>query len=35
MYERSRMLGRAWPMLNEGDVGDLVAFLNAPPESGR
>lgn len=35
MYERSRKLGRAWPILKEDDVGNLVAFLNAPPESGR
>jgi len=35
MYKRTRELGQPWPTLNEGDVGDVVAFLNAPPERGR
>lgn len=35
MYQRTQKLGRPWPVLNEGDVGDVVAFLNAPPESGH
>lgn len=33
MYERTRKLGRPWPMLDEDDVGDLVAFLNTPPDT--
>ena len=32
MYQRSRQLGLPWPTLEEGDVGDLVIFLNTPPE---
>jgi mono/diheme cytochrome c family protein len=35
MYERTREHGRPWPTLNESDVGDVVAFLNAPPEGGH
>jgi cytochrome c2 len=30
MYQRTQQLGRPWPMLQEGDVGDIVAFLNSP-----
>jgi mono/diheme cytochrome c family protein len=32
MYRRIRMLGRAWPALAGSDAGDLIAFLNSPPE---
>jgi cytochrome c2 len=35
MYQRALELGRPWPVLNESDVGDVVAFLNAPPEGER
>jgi hypothetical protein len=35
MYQRARERGRAWPTLNEGDVGDVVAFLNAPLDGTR
>ena len=37
MYEQSRKLGQGWPLLEEGDVGDLLSFLNTPVEhsSGR
>jgi mono/diheme cytochrome c family protein len=35
MYQRTRERGLAWPTLNESDVGDVVAFLNAPPEGTR
>ena len=30
MYQRTQRLGRPWPVLQEGDVGDIVAFLNSP-----
>ncbi len=32
MFQRSEQLGRRWPRLQEGDMGDLLAFLNAPVE---
>ena len=32
MFQRTQELGRPWPMLQEGDVGDIVAFLNSPPK---
>jgi len=35
MYRRAVETGRPWPTLQEGDVGDVVAFLNAPPENAR
>jgi mono/diheme cytochrome c family protein len=35
MYQRTSALGRPWPTLNETDVGDVVAFLNAPLEGGH
>jgi mono/diheme cytochrome c family protein len=35
MYEQSRKLGQPWPVLQETDVGDLLAFLNTPLERGR
>jgi cytochrome c2 len=34
MYERARELGLKWPMLAEGDVGDLITFLKSSP-TGR
>ena len=32
MYAQTRQLGIGWPTLTESDVGDLLAFLNSPPE---
>ena len=32
MYRRTQSLGIPWPKLNENDLGDLFAFLNAPTE---
>ncbi len=32
MYERTQELRFPWPALHESDVGELLAFLNAPPE---
>jgi len=30
MYRQSQKMGLSWPTLAEGDVGDLLAFLNSP-----
>ncbi|MDP2996587.1 MAG: c-type cytochrome [Bryobacterales bacterium] len=35
MYRRTRELKIAWPTLNEGDIGNLVSFLNSPVEGRR
>ena len=35
MYRRTQELGRPWPMLNESEVADVLAFLNAPTSGGR
>lgn len=35
MYQATKELGVPWPALVESDVGDLVAFLNSPPEGNR
>jgi mono/diheme cytochrome c family protein len=35
MYRRTRELGRPWPILNENEIGDVVAFLNAPSDGER
>lgn len=32
MYRRTQSLGIPWPKLQENDLGDLFAFLNAKPE---
>ena len=32
MYRRTQKLGIPWPMLEQNDLGDLFAFLNANPE---
>jgi cytochrome c2 len=32
MYRRTQSLGIPWPKLEENDLGDLFAFLNAKPE---
>ena len=32
MEQRTRKLGLPWPKLAESDVGDLLVFLNTPPE---
>lgn len=32
MYAETRQMGIGWPTLSEEDVGDLLAFLNLPPE---
>jgi cytochrome c2 len=31
MYAQTRQMGLGWPTLVEADVGDLLAFLNSPP----
>ena len=35
MYQRTQQLGRPWPVLQENDVGDVVAFLNSPPKEEK
>ena len=35
MYRRMQALGIPWPKLQENDLGDLFAFLNAEPEDRR
>jgi len=35
MYRRTQEVGRPWPMLNESEVADVMAFLNAPTSGGR
>lgn len=30
MYQRNRSIDRDWPVLQESDIADLVAFLNSP-----
>ena len=35
MYQKTQELGLPWPALAEGDVGDLVVFLNTPLEESR
>ena len=35
MYERTQQMSLPWPTLQENDVGDLVAFLNAGEERRR
>lgn len=32
MYQRTKSVGLPWPKLGESDLGDLISFLNAPPE---
>ncbi len=32
MYAQTGPVGIGWPTLVESDVGDLLAFLNSPPE---
>jgi hypothetical protein len=32
MYRRTQSLGIPWPVLEQNDLGDLFAFLNANPE---
>jgi cytochrome c2 len=32
MYSETQSVGVGWPTLVESDVGDLLAFLNSPPE---
>ncbi len=32
MFQKTQQFGRPWPTLQEGDVGDIVAFLNSPPK---
>jgi hypothetical protein len=29
MYRRAHEMGLSWPALSEGDVGDLITFLNS------
>jgi mono/diheme cytochrome c family protein len=33
MYEQTRQRGQGWPLLQESDIGDLLAFLNTPLDS--
>jgi cytochrome c2 len=33
MYQQSQKMGQGWPQLQPSDVGDILAFLNAPVES--
>jgi cytochrome c553 len=33
MYQQSQKMGQGWPQLEPSDVGDILAFLNAPVES--
>jgi cytochrome c2 len=35
MYQRAQQVGVPWPALVEGDVGDLLAFLNTPIDHGQ
>ncbi len=35
MYRRTQSLGIPWPKLEENDLGDLFAFLNANPEERK
>jgi mono/diheme cytochrome c family protein len=35
MFQRNQQLGLGWPTLQPSDVGDLLAFLNAPMEQQR
>jgi mono/diheme cytochrome c family protein len=35
MYQKAQALGIPWPALIESDIGDLVVFLNTPPEGSR
>lgn len=35
MYHHTQEMGLRWPTIEEKDVSDLVAFLNAPPEEPR
>jgi cytochrome c2 len=35
MYQRAQELKRSWPTLEQGDVADLVVFLNTSPEGQR
>lgn len=35
MYKRTQELDLEWPALKEGDLGNLLAFLNTPPEELR
>lgn len=32
MYKENSRLQRNWPMLQESDIGNLLTFLNSPPE---
>ncbi len=32
MYKQNNRLKRNWPMLQESDIGNLLTFLNSPPE---
>lgn len=32
MYDETRRRGQPWPRLEDSDIGDLLAFLNTPPE---
>lgn len=35
MFRRAQELGLPWPVLQESDLGHLLAFLNSPPEEPR
>jgi mono/diheme cytochrome c family protein len=32
MYKQNNRFKRNWPMLQDSDIGDLLTFLNSPPE---
>ncbi len=34
MYQQTRVTGQPWPVLLDSDIGNLLAFLNTPVESG-
>jgi mono/diheme cytochrome c family protein len=34
MQSKVEELGMAWPVLEPGDVGDLISFLNSQPAGG-
>jgi hypothetical protein len=32
MYKQNNRLNHGWPMLQDSDIGNLLTFLNSPPE---
>jgi hypothetical protein len=35
MYQKAQEIGLHWPVLLGSDIGDLMTFLNTPPEGNR